>query len=221
MVATFKPEVHIAKRGLIFNPALPLVVGLDPGLAGSALIYGQETSQGVLNVLGEQVQIGYGAERLVSEKAKPYIRRRFPGADIIIAPDPAANNRTQTDERTVVAVFKKHWPCVIETNNRLPLRLDAIEHYTSRLTEAGPALQIDAQECPILVRALKGGWRYAMNTTKGVVKGSEPEDNEFTHPGDGFGYLARYFHKLSERQTRTGGKSRFVVPQFKNAYNFR
>jgi len=222
VVPTFKADMHLAKRGLIFNPNLPLIAGFDPGLAGSALVFGQETSHGVLNVLGECVQIGYGAERLITEVVKPYLRRRFPNAQLIIAPDPAANNRTQTDERTVVAAFKKHWPCVIETNNRLPLRLDAIEHFTTLLTEVGPALQIDALECPKVVRALKGGWRYEMNVVKGVVKGADPEKNEHSHPGDGFGYLCRYFHKLSEREQKMGGRGqKFVVPQFKNAYNFR
>jgi hypothetical protein len=70
----------------------------------------------------------------------------------------------------------------IESNNRLPLRLDAIEHFTTRLVDGKPALQIDKQMCPILVRALKGGWRYALDKNE-LVKGKEPEKNAVQPPG--------------------------------------
>ena len=49
---------------------------------------------------------------------------------------------------------------------------------------------------------MKGGWRYAMDSKKDMIKGAEPEKNPWSHPGDGFGYLARYFHKLTEREMR-------------------
>jgi hypothetical protein len=124
---------------------------------------------------------------------------------IVIAADPAANNRTQTDEKTVVDRFKQHFMVHCETNNRLPLRLDAIEHFTTRLTVGGAALQIDAKECPTLIRALKGGWRYTMDTKKDDIKGIAPEKNQYSHPGDSFGYLCRYFHRRTERELRYHG----------------
>jgi hypothetical protein len=222
VVGSFNPDLHIAKKQLIYNPQLPLVAGLDPGLAGSALIFGQRTHHGVLNVLGECIQVGYGAKRLADEIIRPYVRERFPNAQLILAPDPAANNRTQTDERTVVTILKQFWPCVTESNNRLPLRLEAIEHFTTRLTDMGqPTLQIDPKACPILVRALKGGWRYEMNTNKNVVRGADPEKNQYSHPGDGFGYLARYFHKLEQREIKQSPRGVFRPPVFKNTYAFR
>jgi hypothetical protein len=216
VVGTFKPEVHIAKGALKFNPNLPLVVGCDPGLAGSALIFGQQSLDGQLSVLGELVQQGYGAERLITERLKPYLRLRFPNAKVIIAPDPAANSRSDTDERTIVSVFKRHYDVSVETNNRLPLRLDAIEHFTTKLLEIGPALQIDARHCPVLIRALKGGWRWETKPKKADTLKKEVDGNAYSHPGDGFGYLARYFYKRTERETRYGvgaGNKPFVPPR--------
>lgn len=226
VVSTFKPSLHLAKTPLRYNSLLPLVVGFDPGLAGSAMIFGQETLYGRLNVLGELVQSGYGAERLITERMRPYLRQRFPNAEIIIVPDPAAANRTQTDEKTVVDKFKNPrygFKVVIESNNRLPLRLDAIEHYATRLVEGEPALQIDAVECPTLVRALKGGWRWAIDAKRDTVKSAEPEKNAYSHPGDGFGYLCRYFHKLAERGSRYGKSTPLFVPprQFGPSYHIR
>lgn len=215
VVATFKSDMHIAKNRLIFNPILPLVVGMDPGLGGSALIFGQQDLHGRLSVLGELVQSGYGADRLIKERLKPYlVQRGWREAQIVIAPDPAAANRSQNDERTVVDTFRRHYEVRIETNNRLPIRLNAIEHFTTRLVDTGPALQVDAEHCPVLVRALKGGWRYALNRDE-EMKSPEPEKNAFSHPGDGFGYLCRYYHRQTDREMRySGAAKKFVPPRF-------
>ncbi len=222
VVNTFKPELHIAKKRLVYNPLLPLIAGVDPGLAGSAFIFGQQDLHGRLNVLGECVQSGYGAERLVAEVVKPYMRRRFPQANLILAPDPAAANRSQNDEKQVVQTLRKHYPVSIESNNRLPLRLNAIEHFTTRLVDSGAAFQIDPWECPITVRALKGGWRWEINEKKSMISGDAPEKNAYSHPGDALGYLCRYFHKQTERELRYGPQSAiFRPPSFKNTYTYR
>jgi len=203
VVALFKPDVHVSKRRLPFNPLRPLVVGFDPGLAGSAAIFGQENHHGQLLVLGELVQSGVGATRFLKEIFKPYVHANFPGAQIIFAPDPASNNRKDTDEKTVVKIIREHYPVVVETNNRLPLRLEAYDYYCGRLTDEGPAFLVDGAMCPIFVRALKGGWRWELNQKKGdMSKTSDPEKNQYSHPGDGGGYLARYFHKLAEREIK-------------------
>lgn len=227
VVPTFSDR-HVSILPLDYNPGLPLVAGFDPGVGGSALIFGQEDFEGRLVVLGELVQEGYGVTRLVQERLRPYLRRRFPeigtDAEFIIAPDPAAANRTQTDEKSVVDVLKKYFRVSVETNNRLPLRLDAIEHYSTRLVSDGvPALLIDGQHCPVLIRALKGGWRYALDKNENI-KGKEPEKNQYSHPGDAFGYLARYYHRQAARNERylgPDGKA-FVPPRaFGYTYSFQ
>ena len=228
VVSTFHADMHISKSKLIYNPQLPLIIGTDPGLGGSALIFGQEDLHGRLLVLGELIQQGYGAKRLIQERLKPYIRQNFSEIkqdQITIAPDPAAANRAQTDERAVIDDFKKFFRVSIETNNRTAKRLDAIEHYTTRLTDIGPALLIDAEKCPILTRALKGGWRYIFDPKKGMTK-PEPEKNQYSHPGDAFGYLCRYYHKQSEKKDRSDSypnilKRSLNSKRFVSAYHAR
>lgn len=214
VVPTFQSQLHLSKGGLKYNPHLPIIGGFDPGLGGSAMIFGQEDIDGRLVVLGELIQVGFGTTRFVSERLRPYLRRRFPDSDFIVAPDPAAGNRAQNDEKTAVDILKKYYPVKIETNNRLPLRLDAIEHFTTRLVEGKPALIIDEKECPILVRALKGGWRYALDKHE-QAKSDTPEKNPYSHPGDAFGYLARYFHRQASRNERytSSGAKPFVPPR--------
>lgn len=224
VVATFNPDMHLSKTQLKYDPGQPLVIGFDPGIGGSALIFGQEDMHGRLRVYGELVQDGMGAERIINERLKPYLRRRFPGMRVLIAPDPSAANRAQSNEKSVVDVFRRHYEVKYDTNNRIAPRLAAIEHYTTRLTDVGPALLIDEKECPILVRALKGGWRFSMDTKRDVIKGAEPEKNQYSHPGDAFGYLARHFARLGERAERYGGKVQpiFRPPVLRGAgYHFR
>lgn len=224
VVATFNSQLHVARTPLLYNPKLDLVLGLDPGIAGSAFIFGQLDLSGRLNVLAELVQDGYGAERLLQERLRPYLRQYFPDAKIIIAPDPAAGNRSQTDEKAVIDVFRRHYTVKMESNNRLPKRLDAIEHFTSRLVEGKSALLIDPVKCPILIRALKGGWRYVMDNKRDTLKSPEPEKNAYSHPGDAFGYLCRYFHRQNERESRYSVKSLkpFTPPRsFGGTYHFR
>jgi hypothetical protein len=204
VVPTFKSELHLSKARLLFNEHLPLIGAFDPGIGGSAMVLGQEDIDGRLLVFGELVQQGYGASRFIGEKLKPYLRRYFPLLDpvnFIVTIDPAGANRGQTDEKAVADVFRKHYRVSVESNNRLPLRLNAIEHFTTRLIDGKPALVIDEQMCPITVRALKGGWRYKLDKHELVV-GSEPEKNAFSHPGDAFGYLCRYYHRQDGRNER-------------------
>jgi hypothetical protein len=133
-----------------------------------------------------------------------------------------------TDERAVADILRRHFTVRVETNNRFPLRLDAIDHFATRLTDMGPALQIDPNNCPMLLRALKGGWRYAVDTKRGVTKGAEPEKNSHSHVGDAFGYAARYHHKADQRyggrQARAAGqaaRTRPGRPGTQPAYHFR
>lgn len=226
VVPTFRPDLHLSKKSLLYNPLLPVVFGFDPGYAGTAAIFGQEDLNGRLLVLGEVLATNMGAERFIQEKLRPYVRARFPDGKVVCEPDPAAGNRAQTDERAVVDIIRKYFPAKPETNNRLPLRLNAIDHYATRLVEGQPALLIDEKECPTLVRALKGGWRWEVDAKKGgVLKDSAPEKNPYSHPGDAFGYLCRHFHRQVEKNYRysqgVGGRP-FVPPRTgSNAYHFR
>ena len=204
VIKTFNPQLHIVSETK-FDPRLPLLAGFDPGLAGSALIFGQLDMHGRLQVTTELVQSGYGTDRLCRERLKPHLAMRYPQArEFIIAPDPAAQNRGSSDEKSSVDWLRKHgyvtkFP---DSNNRLEPRLQAIESFTTRLTPVGPALQIDAR-CRTLIQALSTGWRYKLR--KDDSPNTEPEKNQYSHPGDAFGYLCRYAQHMQSRLA-TGGK---------------
>lgn len=219
VVQSFSSKAHLT-RDIQFNPEIMLVAGYDPGLGGAAMTLGQEDLEGRLCVIGEIVTSGVGAERFMSEYLRPYLRRRFPDMRpdmFVIAPDPAAANRTGGDEKTIVSKLKRHYHVEIEKNNRLPLRLDAIDHYATKMVQGSPALLVDERACPVLTRALRGGWRYALDKHENLRGGSsaKPEKNSYSHPGDSFGYLARYFHRQIEKNRRYGptGAKGFTPPR--------
>lgn len=228
VVQSFNPAMHVSKKPLYFDPNRHLVAGYDPGLGGAAMIFGQEDLEGRLHVLGEIITSGLGASRFINERLRPYLSARFPDlrpGEFTIAPDPAANNRSANDENTIVATIKRQFPVWIESNNRLPLRLDAIDHFCTGLSYGLPRLIIDEQYCPITIRALKGGWRYALDAKENLRGGGDakPEKNAYSHPGDGFGYLCRYFHRQVQRNERYEGRGikPFVPPRaFGGNYHF-
>lgn len=216
VLKTFQPLIHVNRKPVMFNPLLPLAAGFDPGLAGSALIFGQLDMNGRLLVTSELVQEGYGTDRLCRERLAPHLRLRYPDLrEFIIAPDPAANGRKDSDERSSVDMLKKHKYVVRfpnnDMNNRLEPRIRAIEEFTTRITPAGPALVIDPS-CKVLIRALTTGWRYRAKKSDGETA-PEPEKNKWSHPADGFSYLCRYFHLTDPRYSSDNKKSRFVPPQ--------
>jgi hypothetical protein len=222
VVPTFNAKLHVAEKPLLYSPYLPLVAGLDPGLGGSAFVFGQMDKFGRLLVLDELCQRDYGASRLLKDRLKPLLASRFPGADFVISPDPAAFARSQTDEKAVVDIIRdaKYKVKVPDMNNQLPTRLEPIEHFTTRLTESGPALLIDPR-CKTLIRALRSGWRYTI-TLQGAQRGvvsPEPMKNEYSHPGDGFAYLCKYFYHAEYKEARR--TTQRAMPVVTNPYVMR
>jgi hypothetical protein len=223
VIATFNRDLHVSKVPLKYDPYLPLVAGYDPGMH-CALIFGQQDLYGRLHVLAELILEGYGAQRMADDRLIPLLRARFSGAAFTIAPDPAANSRTPTNEATVVQVlrsykYKKFWEVVVDDTNLIAPRLDAITAYTTRLTEKGPALVVDPG-CRGLIRALVSGWRWEQ--TKKDIEKASPEKNIHSHPGDGFGYLCRHFQRAAMRRGRqSNANQRPVLPTFGNSYHVR
>lgn len=221
VMKTFNPQYHVSPTPLKYNPGLPLIAGFDPGLGGSALIFGQMNHHGQLIVLSELVQEGYGANRLADERLRPHMQMRYPTAtDFTICPDPAAFNRSQDAERTVVEALKQK-KFVVKTptmNNSLEDRMKAIEFFSTRITPAGPALLIDPS-CRVLIRALQTGWRYKLK--KGEDQADTPEKNKYSHPADGFGYLCRWFAMTDPRYSSDNQRRKFVPPRTQSSYHVR
>lgn len=187
----FRPEIHMAKRPLVPNPKLPLIIGYDPGM-DSALVFGQYAeSVSRLAVLGEMVLENFATDRMIHEKLKPYLRAKFPGYRIVVVPDPASRNRSQAQQgASVMQELKKHFEVFDDDNdNSIESRIGSAQHYMMQLTEEGPALVLDPS-CVNLRRALVSGYRYGL--LKDGAKKEVPEKNKYSHIADAFTYFTRY-----------------------------
>jgi hypothetical protein len=222
VVPTFNRDLHVSKTALIPNPYTPLVIGYDPGLTGTALLFGQSDSFGRLLILDEIILSGYGTERMCNDKLIPLLNQKYRGYEVIIAPDPACQSRAQTNETSVLDIlrqqkFKKYWSVKVGPTNFIAPRLAAIEHFTTRLTEKGAALQIDPR-CRHIIKALASGWRY--EKTKGGSEKETPEKNDSSHPGDALTYISQFFQGGHAKASRRA-QSNALLPRAVNTYNMR
>lgn len=198
----FNPEIHVAKKSLIVNPGLEVVIGYDPGLAGSGVSIQQyDDAHGQLRILDEIVLSGFSTERMIKEKLKPLLRRKYAGCSIVVAPDPASSSRSAAREDTsVVAELRKAGFAVKEdTNNEIDSRLAPMQYYMLRLTAVGAALLIDPG-CVRHIRACAGGYKYTVS--KGDIQRAVPDKNGHSHVMDGACYGARYIYKGEQRAGR-------------------
>lgn len=186
---TFDPNIHVAKRPLLYNPYLPLIIGFDPGFVWSAAVLGQPDPHGRLLVLEEVIGHQMGARRFCSEKLRPTLAMRYPNPQLLIIGDPAGQASSMTDEKSVFKILREEMgvPVRPAPSNLLEPRLQAVEDYLSRLTDHGAALLLDPERCPTLIRGFKSGYRYAVNN-KGA-QADKPEKNEYSHPHDAMQYL--------------------------------
>lgn len=221
VLKSFAPEYHVSKKALLFNPRLPLVAGYDPGIGGSALIFGQMNHHGQLLVLSELIQSGYGTERLAKERLAPHLRLRYPELqEFIVTPDPAAAGRNSSNERSSVDMLKalKYVVKFPDMNNFLETRITAMEFFTTRITPVGPALLIDPG-CRGFIRALSTGWRFKAKKD-GETK-DEPEKNQHSHPADAGGYLCKWFANSDPRYAMSNVRKRALPHAPVTSYHAR
>jgi len=212
----FNRDIHVAKQSLRPNPSLPILAGYDPGLAGSALVFGQIDLHGRVTIFDEIVLQNVGTHRMIPEYLKPLLARKYKNMEFGIIPDPAASSRAQSTEDSVVNILRKAQLKVHEhTGNTLAPRLESMEYYLMRLTDVGPALLIDPA-CVKLIRALQGGYRYSVNQ-KGDKQGEVPEKNEHSHVVDAAMELTKHFKSGADKAGRRAA-ARFTPPRFNNSY---
>ena len=190
---TFDPDFHVAKDFLIPNPRLVLVVAADFGLT-PALSLLQQNPFGQLLVYDEIVTENMGLDRAIKEKLKPLLRNKYDGYDIRITGDPSGNNRSQTDEKTCVDIFKRNnfKRVKLAYSNDPVARIGALDSFLTRITENGAAFLLDPR-CVFSRRGLAGGYHYPINT-KGDVSPS-PKKNIFSHISESLEYGSMYFER--------------------------
>lgn len=185
---SFKLDFHVAKGPLkpIRMGEYPLLIGADFGLTPACTL-NQLDPKGRLLTFADLTSEGMGTLRFIREKLKPLLANRFPGMAYLVVGDPAGVQRAQTDERSVFDIYKAEgFRIVPARTNTLTARIASVDNWLTRQVDGGPAHLIDPS-CKAIINALRGGYRYKINT-KGEPD-EKPEKNMHSHVADAHQYV--------------------------------
>lgn len=189
---SFKASFHVTDEVIpAYN--IPIIVGLDFGRDPSAVLT-QVDHKGRLLVLEEVVGDDIGLELQLNRAIKPVLTSaRYLGRPVVIVGDPAGKQRSTLYEETSFDLIKRAgFSAYPAPTNDIDARLRAVEAWLLGQRDGGPAILIDRQRCPTLIRALGGGYRYAK--TRAGVRKPVPDKNQFSHVADALQYAALAAH---------------------------
>ncbi len=198
----------------------PVEVGLDFGLTPAA-IFAQKNAMGRYTVFDELVTENMGAVRF-GEELGQMMREKYRGLPFQITGDPAGDQRSQVDERTVFDVLgAMNIPADPASTNDFVLRREAVVSLLSRLAMDGePALRLVAQGVPMLRKGMLGGYCYRrMNIAGSTERYQEkPDKNIYSHVCEALQYmcvgsglaLEVIKSRIPERPTRVISRGRVV-----------
>lgn len=191
----FDRDIHVAKGELnAIKGSSGLIIGFDAGLSPAAVI-GQVDYTGRLNILDSiATHDRIGALRFCQERLKPLLARRFPGMPCLIVVDPAAEQRAQTDEKTVMQILQSQGFRVKSASTNVPAaRISAVDAYLTRTVDGKPSILFDKCNTD-LIKALAGKYRYKTNT-KGETDELPDKNHPWSDVADALQYLCLHADK--------------------------
>jgi hypothetical protein len=213
----FDDTRHVAQMPIKYNPSRKLLLGFDAG-GRPAMVAGQRTFMGGLNVLAEFVPGKMGAQSF-GRMASHFLTENFPGAEIEAWADPTAANPTQDtpeDEAVWLETVGEFIGVEIKAapgNNRWDPRFSAVDNLLTKFIETQPMLSMDPDRCPVLRRGFNSGYRWAKTKVHGSeVLSERPVKDGYSNPHDALQYLALGscdYHELMHREGT--GRNRTVV----------
>jgi hypothetical protein len=175
-------------------------VGQDFGRNPWSLI-GQVDHMGRLLIHMEVEATNMGLEKHVEENLRPKLfSNKFMGSKIILVGDPSGIAKgTVAEESCFDALKRLGLPAFPAPTNDIDVRLRAVEALLGKQVNGGPALMINREGCPWLVRAMSGGYRYKKHKDGALRSVPEKFDKEgFSHIADCLQYVSLVVHGLVE-----------------------
>lgn len=217
---SFKHSFHVVED-LMPVPNLPLIVGQDFGRDPCAIIC-QLDHRGRLLVLKEVVAEDIGLELHIERALRPALMdNRLLGHAIAVVGDPSGAAKSTLYEESCFDMLKRMgFMAFPAPTNDLDPRLRAVDSFLLAQRDGGPAMLIDKQNCPALIRALGGGYRYAK--TKSGQRKPLPDKNEYSHIADALQYACLAAHNgmagMIASRLRHGPRRRDRIPMSASAW---
>lgn len=216
----FNYSLHVSKYPIQVPATDQLIIGMDFGLTPAAGILWQDAF-GRINVVGECIAEDSGLERFLDSKLMPYLTRKFPHNSIFVVGDPSGVNRAQTDEATCFQMLKqKGFVAKPASTNNLTARLNAVENPLRRLIDGKPGFMVDKDECPKILSALRGGYRFEkLKDITGDNYKPQPKKDKHSHPADALQYGCLYIEEGTKKEERRAKYSTYNIKPWMPAEN--
>jgi hypothetical protein len=193
--ASFKQDFHIVDETLLI-PGYPLLIGQDFGRNPWSLIC-QMDHLGRLLVHEEVPATNVGLEKHINQSLKPRLYSdRYLGFKVALVGDPSGVAKGNVSEESCFdALARLGLPAFPAPTNDIEPRLRAVETLLGRQTNGGPSLLINRSRCPMLCRAMGGGYRFTKMKSGALRTIPEKNDKEgFSHVVDDLQYVALVVH---------------------------
>jgi len=165
----------------------PLVIGGDNGRT-SAILIGQVDQFGRLVVFDELISNDIGSAEFGLIVAN-HLKMNYEGFKHEIYLDPAANSRTQLDDRTQVMVWPNEGLSVrTASTNKPSVVIEAVKKKLNTIIQGFPSLTV-SDKCTHIRKALGGSYQYKRVNVSGERYAEAPDKNSYSHVADALAYL--------------------------------
>lgn len=193
--ATFNSKYHVVDETIVI-PGYPLLVAQDFGRNPWSLIC-QCDHMGRLLVHEEVSATNTGLELHIQQRLKPIMGNKYAGNRIFVVGDPAGVAKgTIAEESCFDALGRMGLAAFPAPTNDIEPRLRAVEALLGRQVNGGPALMINRRQCPFLVRAMSGGYRFTKIPRGGALRAvpDKTQKEGFDHVADCLQYASLVVH---------------------------
>ena len=190
----FRPDFHIVPDTLSI-PGYPLLVGQDFGRNPWSLMC-QMDHMGRFLVHKEVAATNIGLEKHVKERLLPVLVNTFTGYRVVLIGDPSGVAKGNVAEESCFDALKRLGLAAFPApTNDIEKRIMAVEALLAGQTNGGPRLLISRAGCPLLCRAMAGGYRYK-KTKDGALRPKPDKDDPegFSHVVDDLQYVCEVVH---------------------------
>jgi hypothetical protein len=184
--STFRRDWHV-RPVLQPIPGRLIIIGQDFGRDPCSLLM-QLNMVGQLQVLQEVVADDIGLQLHIQQNLRPAIADpRYLGCPIVVIGDPAGAAKDSLYEVTSFDLLRASgFTAFPAPTNDLDTRLRAVEYWLMLSSAGGPGMLIDGSRCPVLVKALNGGYKFEKDKT-GEAK-AKPHKGNYSHIADALQY---------------------------------
>ncbi len=193
--ASFIPSFHGVDSTLVI-PGYPIIIGQDFGRNPWSIIC-QMDHQGRLIVHEEVPAENIGLEKHITQNLRPrLLQGKYLGSKLFVVGDPAGVAKSTISEETSFEVIRRlGLPAYPAPTNDIDPRLRAVEALLMQQRNAGPALMINKLGCPMLYRAMAGGYRFLKSKAGALKPTPDKMDPEgYSHVADTLQYVALVVH---------------------------